>query len=107
MKTVKEWLMELPDGYRERALVQCDRKDILCETLQDAVTAFSDWDLTFETDKLWYKVKFAIENSMPLPELPPLKSQMEFLEENIKLKRDILRYKSIISYVEQAIRDKP
>lgn len=74
-KTIKEWLMELPDGYRERALSQADEEALKSKepSLFDAVCGFQLWHtpMTKEGDDFWFAVKsWAIDNNNPLPPLP-------------------------------------
>ena len=61
MKTVKEWLMELPDGYRERALSQCVgfddfTPDTVCDSMWQAVERFNKWPMTNEGATFWWQV---------------------------------------------------
>ena len=73
-KTVVEYLMELPDGYRERALEQYDpafwpTDEPIC-TIQDAIFSFARWKKTNEEHHFWLAVYNHYANGTPLPPLP-------------------------------------
>jgi hypothetical protein len=72
-KTIHEWLNELPDGYRERALKYCDNPDSIEENLIGALYAAFYWGNTPEGLKFWSKVKDHYGCDTNLPKLPKLK----------------------------------
>jgi hypothetical protein len=85
MKTVKEWLMELPEGYRERALAQCINHDYEYDRLEKAIT-FNNWASTIEGEEFWLDVWEHYFQGSPLPQLPPPPEAWELLAINCKLK---------------------
>jgi hypothetical protein len=68
--TVLGWLQRLPEGYRERAIGQCDKPNETCNSILNAIYAFAFWDKTNEDDSFWNQVKNHYENGTPLPPLP-------------------------------------
>ena len=73
MKTVKEWLQELPDGYRERALanLQTDSGGLLVDAQHRAVRKLRFWSETKEGYKFWSSVvSYLMGESSDLPPLP-------------------------------------
>lgn len=78
-RPIKDWLAELPPGYRERALANYDpefaRNDdgSLCETgtLSLAIDSAFNWETAPEGEGFWEQVWIAIVESTPLPPLPP------------------------------------
>jgi hypothetical protein len=71
--TVLGWLQRLPDGYRERAIGQCDPEFVptaepIC--IQDAISSFAEWMYTNEKDEFWNDVFFHYYQGKPLPPLP-------------------------------------
>lgn len=72
-KTILEWLEELPDGYRERALKNYydlnyyDGSPI--NELADAVMWGFYWEDSREMESFWYAVYYW---ALGLGELPPL-----------------------------------
>lgn len=75
--TVKEWLETLPDGYRERAIRQGDKKwlDDECKDLWNAIYDFQEWDITDEGVDFWKRMaQWSIhrEGLPPLPDQEPL-----------------------------------
>jgi len=68
--TVREWIEQLPDGYRERALEQCVRSDYLCDSMRQALDFFADWRETEEKRGFWWDVYNHYLNGTPLPPLP-------------------------------------
>lgn len=52
-KTIKEWLEELPDGYRERALANCDRAEDVASSMDEAIYCAFDWNHTSEGVDFW------------------------------------------------------
>jgi hypothetical protein len=75
-KTLVEYLMELPDGYRERAIEQCDPLFFQAAdriySIEDAVKWFAKWDDTNEGLLFWLSVYdyYLIGSPHPLPPLP-------------------------------------
>ena len=75
-KTVKQWLEELPDGYRERALRQCTgfgeyTPETICESMAEAIERFTPWYATTEGGAFWYYVYDHYRHlRSPLPQLP-------------------------------------
>jgi hypothetical protein len=72
-KTVVEYLMKLPDGYRERALEQYDPEfeptaEPTC--MEDAIASFAAWEKTNEQEDFWLAVYFHYDQGTPLPQLP-------------------------------------
>jgi hypothetical protein len=86
-KTVKEWLMELPDGYRERALENMyeENKSIVVRNMEDAINRAFTWEESQEGDVFWLAVYNHYFISRPLPSLPqspnPLKSNEQIFDE--------------------------
>jgi hypothetical protein len=68
--TVREWLEQLPDGYRERALEQCDCLDERCTSMSMALIIFSVWEDTQEKFRFWNAVDEHYAERTPLPPLP-------------------------------------
>ena len=71
-KTIKEWLQELPAGYRERALknLECDSPNEIVDTMAAAIdTAFS-WHHSKEGAGFWWDVHNHYTKGETLPELP-------------------------------------
>ena len=72
-KTVLEWLNELPDGYRERALDQCDDdcNYLKAESMPEALLSFNSWNNTYEKDMFWRRVwRYFNGERKTLPKLP-------------------------------------
>jgi hypothetical protein len=69
-KPITEWLAELPDGYRERALSQHDDVFKYANNLNDAVFHFTAWPETKEGHEFWCKVWNHYEFGDDLPPLP-------------------------------------
>ena len=72
-KTVVEFLMHRPDGYRERAIEQYDPEfeptaEPTC--MEDAVRWFAKWSETNEDDFFWLAVYNHYYQGTPLPPLP-------------------------------------
>jgi hypothetical protein len=70
--TVREWLEQLPDGYRERAMKNCARPTIVpsCSCARDALLAAFTWSSSPEGSDFWAGVCRHIEHGEPLPPLP-------------------------------------
>jgi hypothetical protein len=58
MKTIKEWLMELPEPVRSRALKYEGMFNDIQPDLAEAVMSFADWSLTLEGVEYWVFVKY-------------------------------------------------
>lgn len=71
MKTAKEWLEELPPGYRERALriLPEDRVDLPCDGMSDALFAVR-WSSSKEGFDFWNDVWAWAQGYNELPPLP-------------------------------------
>ena len=89
MKTVKEWLQELPDGYRERALAQCLNCDVLVESLDGAIARMISWEHTMEGEDFWADVYWVIRNEGDLIRLPKGLGRLDLITENAQLKARI------------------
>jgi hypothetical protein len=76
MKTVKQWLEQLPDGYRERALenlVQDGREKNSVGLIYLAIHRAFTWQETKEGFSFWAAVySHYAAKSVPLPQLAPL-----------------------------------
>lgn len=71
MKTNKQWLSELPDGYRELALANpafIEGRE--SRSIRTAVCTEFDWELSNEGWDFWNAVRFHYESGTPLPPLP-------------------------------------
>lgn len=55
IKTIKEWLQELPSPWKEAALEQADKEDLLKEvsSMSEALEWFVDWHETKEGVNAW------------------------------------------------------
>jgi hypothetical protein len=53
MKTIKEWLMELPEPVRSRALKYESKHYLVCQSLYDALLYFATWVRTTEGGDYW------------------------------------------------------
>jgi hypothetical protein len=86
-KTVKEWLMELPDGYRERALKNTPKGmlDAKRPTMSEAIHGAFIWLSTRENYDFWSAVHDHYAYDTPLPPLPqspnPLKSNEQIFDD--------------------------
>jgi hypothetical protein len=69
-KTIKEWLEELPDGYRERALTNYAASGPKEESLIDALYNAFVFGESKEGREFWFKVRDHILYNTPLPPLP-------------------------------------
>ena len=71
-KTIKEWLTELPEGYRERALANTIEGVLkMCEvSMAQALYGSFVWGGTPEGLDFWVDVKNHYATSTPLPPLP-------------------------------------
>jgi len=67
-----EWLNELPDGYRERAMKNMEEEmgDILEPDMAEALGGAFVWKRTNEGHIFWAKVRDHYEIGTPLPPLP-------------------------------------
>lgn len=73
MKTVKEWLQELPDGYRERALANLPTYSggLLVDAQHRAVRKLRFWSETKEGYKFWASVvSYLMGECSEFPPLP-------------------------------------
>jgi hypothetical protein len=74
MKPIQDWLRELPDGYRELALVNHSKPssyNFEVKSLSEAVIEFIDWSKTNEGGKFWMDVSDYIDgHSKYLPSIP-------------------------------------
>jgi hypothetical protein len=68
--TVRGWLEQLPDGYRERALRQCVCADEPRKSITDSLYIFSFWAATEEKEDFWVGVYNHYINGTHLPPLP-------------------------------------
>jgi hypothetical protein len=68
--TILGWLERLPDGYRERAIRQCDKPNEPCNSILNAVYGFAFWNDTNEDDSFWNEVTNHYDLGTPLPPLP-------------------------------------
>lgn len=68
MKTIREWLEELPEPYREQALGYCDA-ELLSRTVEDFLMAINSftWEDTKEGTQYWQGVEDFVLNGGPLP----------------------------------------
>ena len=86
-KTVKQWLQELPDGYRERALnnMNPEKADQKFPSLTLAVFNAFNWVTTLEGGSFWNQVWDQLTEPKiplpPLPEAPKQKTQKYSLED--------------------------
>jgi hypothetical protein len=70
VKTVREWLEELPDGWREEALENIIGADLVRDSLSRAVGSGVNWGVTPTGLDAWDRVYKAIENGDPIPPHP-------------------------------------
>lgn len=69
--TVKKWLQQLPDGYRERALRQCVNPRTKAHSMLDAINKFEAHAApTEEGQFFWLAVYKHYKYRPPLPPLP-------------------------------------
>jgi hypothetical protein len=68
--TVLGWLQRLPDGYRERAIGQCDNPQGERASLPTALVISFIWSETNEGDDFWRAVYNHYDQGTPLPPLP-------------------------------------
>jgi hypothetical protein len=87
-KTIEEWLEQLPDGYRERALANMyeEKRYKIVENMQDAIWEGLGWGRTPEGYDFWRGVYSHYFAGTPLPPLPgqspkPLKSNEQIFDE--------------------------
>lgn len=73
-KTIREWLEELPDGYRELALKNydpnCDGGWLPENDLADAIVVSFHWEDTPEKRGFWMAVWWWALGNGELPQLP-------------------------------------
>jgi DNA-binding transcriptional MocR family regulator len=70
-KTVREWLMTLPDGYRDRAIANMEREcpeqaEVIESCFTEAISGAFTWMDTPEGSVFWIDVKNG--NFPPLPQ---------------------------------------
>ena len=70
-KTIKEWLEELPDGYRERALANCEHPEEDVSSMAMAIRRAFVWDSTTEGIEFWA----GVHNNYSCSKLPPLPTE--------------------------------
>lgn len=72
MKTVKEWLEELPEGYRELALANAKENCLSneCEDICEALYISFIWRASSEGYNFWNNVYTHFPNGSELPKLP-------------------------------------
>lgn len=80
MKTRIEWLNELPDGYRERAVANCKdwaggKPTDEWGSMGGALWGMCDWGETPEGNNFWSAVHKHYINNTPLPPIP---NEVEF-----------------------------
>ena len=81
-KTTLEWLQELPDGYRERAVANCVPLRQYSKSMSDAICNMCDWKDTQEGAIFWVSVANQCQDgSDSLPPLPHTASTVPTLEE--------------------------
>lgn len=73
-KTVKQWLSELPEPYKARALANLCREGankraatMMRESMYDALTIAFLWSASPEGDAFWFAVACHYINGTPLP----------------------------------------
>lgn len=78
MRTRKQWLQQLPDGYRERALSQLNEwtrfdgvkysGNDLVSSIVDAIDGFCHWEETEEGGYFWKRVteRYTLGKEMPV-----------------------------------------
>lgn len=72
MKTIYQWLLQLPSGYREAAL-RNTKQSVAQEnapSLFSAIARAFTWSGTPEGSKFWNELRRCIDIGMPLPPLP-------------------------------------
>lgn len=69
MKTTREWLNELPDGYRELALDNVTHEGNH-RSLAQAIDDSFRWEKTPEGDRFWFGVYEWVRGLSKLPPLP-------------------------------------
>lgn len=94
MKTIKEWLEKLPDGYRELALERIDSDCfyVVAVSMDDAIGSF-DWGETYEGYEFWCDVYEHYANGSPLPPLPASASKEEHLKAYTALQDELRKVK--------------
>lgn len=76
MKTIEEWLEELPDGYRQLALNNCRKSSLQkkVESIEMSIDRGFVWEDSFEGWDFWDKVysHYVDSTKTTLPKLPEL-----------------------------------
>lgn len=77
MKTKKQWLGELPDGYKELALSNLDTKSssIRKKNMHEAIVAAFVWYETKQGHDFWEQVCKHYKLGTPLPPLPTIENK--------------------------------
>lgn len=92
-KTIKEWLLELPDGYRKLAFANKTRMlHELKSSMHEAINFGLSWYNSNEGDVFWrdvYSHYFAIatnsrRNGTPLPPIPKPREGLDLISEDGK-----------------------
>ena len=103
MKTIKEWLQDLPDGYRELALEEANPSNLdgKCDGLYEAINGIRVWKDTSQGRKFWSNVSDSIYYNNPNL-LPPLPFPKEYtLEQAIeKLGKEGWVFKEHLGYAD-------
>lgn len=92
MKTVKDWLEELPDGYRERALVNlpAHNADKIVDSMHTAIRKLKYWSETKEGYTWWqcveehYRKETHMKYWQPALPLLPMPTRRELIEKRIE-----------------------
>lgn len=74
MKPIREWLEQLPEGYRERAIAALlpDRSGRKVRSMDDAILDFCEWSATPEGSPFWSSLHdFYLGERKLKPKLPP------------------------------------
>jgi len=107
-KPIREWLQELPDGYRERALNNADKASYCLHpevrSVADALYAAFSWKDTPEGDDWWCDVVKAIKYDTPLPPLPDATDQQESpFPEDAEERKKYPMFRGCIKYFPNAL----
>jgi hypothetical protein len=83
-KTIKQWLQELPDGIRERALANCDAPDAVHDSMHNALISAFRWSGSEEGYTFWHEAANAIARQAPIKS-HTLESQIQVLTKAMQL----------------------